>query len=231
MHEFHIHIDAQWVSESFKTFLLREQRFLPKNFSGFPVNSPRHAPDLHLTYKVAEANTFHAVLDAIKSYLAAYPDSMVGYVEAEYIPEEIIISTQIFDPNVPLPFTLELRDLPSGQFRADEIHITLDRDKSDPRLLLSLRQMGFFSVYMAKEWGMAEIFTTQGSFHDVNQVVMPALLEYLNKVGGAVNCVVKEERMIHYWLSHPDVKRPPVIGKIHLSGNAVDLSNLSPSLV
>jgi hypothetical protein len=231
MQEFHIHLDAQWIAKDFQGFLLGDEGFSLKNFSGFPDNTMRHAPEVHLTRKMNSAHEFHRIFDAIQTYLENHSDSMVGYVEGEYIPGEIFIPNCEFNPEFPAPFVLELNELPSGTFREDEIHITLDRDKSDPRLLLALRQMGFFSVYMDKDWGVAEIFTTQGSFNHISKGVIPSIIDYLSKAGGAANCAVKEERIVRSWMSSQDVKRPPVIGKIRLSGDAVSLSNLSPSLV
>jgi hypothetical protein len=231
MQEFHIHLDAQWIAKDFQVFLLVNEGFSLKNFSGFPDNLMRHAPEVHLTRKMDNAHDFHQIFDTIQTYLENHSESMAGYVEGEYIPGEISIPNCEFNPDFPVPFVLELDELPSGLFREDEIHITLDRDKSDPRLLLALRQMGFFSVYMDKDWGVAEIFTTQGSFNHISKSVLPSIIDYLSKAGGAVNCVVKEERIVRSWMSSPDIKRPPVICKIHPSDSAVSLSNPSLSLV
>ena len=213
MREYHIHIDAEWVSDKFEKFLIGELQFLLKNFTGFPANTARHAPERHFTYKVAEGKAFNEIFDALLHFLANHPDSMSGYIEGEFIPGEVVISAHDFNPNILPPFKLELGRLPEGKFREDEIHITLDRDNSDPRLISSLRQMGFFSVYMDKDYGTAEIFTTQGSYHDI-QTVLPLITNYLNQVGGAVNCVIKEERIVRSWMSAPEITLPPVITSI-----------------
>jgi hypothetical protein len=214
MSEFHIHVDAAFIEQGFEGFLLNTLGFSLKNFSVIPTESERHAPEHHLTYKIADAKTFHRQFDAIEQYLKQHPDAMEGYVEGEHIPGEIQIPHREFNPEVLIPFTVELSNLASGEFREDEIHITLDADLSDPRLLLSLSQMGFFSVFMDKAYGKAKIFTTQGSCRNIREI-LPWLTSYLENVGGAANCVVKEERILRSWLSSPDVKRPPTISHIH----------------
>jgi hypothetical protein len=37
---------------------------------------------------------------------------------------------------------------------------------------------------------------------------------YLEDVGGAVNCSLKEERVAAWWLSEPTLRLPPVVGEI-----------------
>jgi hypothetical protein len=211
--EYHIHIDAEWIGDRFEKFLMKELQFSLKNFAGFPTNTARHAPDRHLTYKVDNRKTFDEKFDAILNFIDLHPDSMSGYIEGEEIPRKLAILTRPFNTDILPPFKLELGSLPTGKFREDEIHITLDRDRSDPRLILSLRQMGFFSVYMDKDYGTAEIFTTQGSYRDI-RTVLPLITNYLNEVGGAVNCVIKEEIIVRSWMSSLDLQLPPVISTI-----------------
>lgn len=106
-----------------------------------------------------------------------------------------------------------MKFLEPDTFRETEIHITLSRDDSDPRLLEALTDMGFFCAYLPKDYGEAAIFTVQGSREDIDKI-LPVTIEYLETVGGAVECSIKEERITHWWLSKPDVARPPVIEKI-----------------
>ena len=101
----------------------------------------------------------------------------------------------------------------------DEIHITLDREKSDSRLIQSLRSMGFFSAYMDKPSGSkVEILTVQGTRQQI-QEILPELIMYLQQAGGAVNCSIKEERIIRWWTSSKGVSLPPVIESVSLSRN------------
>jgi hypothetical protein len=214
--EFHIHIDAKNITRQFEKILVQECSFDHKNFIQRQDLNPSYAPETHLTYKTTNSNQASQIFKDIHTYLEQNPDSMTGYVEHEYIPEQISIEYKTFNPDVPLPFQLELGDLGIGAFREDEIHITVDRDNSDRRLLESLRQIGFFSALRQKDYGIAEIFTTQGSYQDI-QKVLPMIVSYLNQAGGAATCVVKEERIIHSWVSSPDYKLPPVIKAIQTS--------------
>jgi hypothetical protein len=211
--EFHIHIDARWLGDEFEKVLMEKLQFYLKNFSEFPISTARYAPDRHLTYKVDNRKVFEEKLDVILNFINYHPNSMSGYIEGEEITHKLVIPPRPFNTDILPPFKLELGSLPTGKFREDEIHITLDRDRSDPRLILSLRQMGFFSVYMDKDYGTAEIFTTQGSCRDVRRV-LPLITNYLNEVGGAVNCVIKEETIVRSWMSSPDLQLPPVISTI-----------------
>jgi hypothetical protein len=216
MTESHIHIDAKNIKPQSEKLLIEKYGFVHKNFIQRQDLNPSYAPETHLTYKTTNPNQASQIFKDIHTYLEQNPDSMTGYVEHEYIPEQISIEYRTFNPDVPLPFQLELGNLAIGAFREDEIHITLDRDNSDPRLLESLRQIGFFSALRQKDYGIAEIFTTQGSYQDI-QKVLPMIVSYLNQAGGATACVVKEERIIHSWVSSPDYKLPPVIKAIQTS--------------
>jgi hypothetical protein len=213
MTESHIHIDAKNIEYQLEKLLIQKYGFDHKNFIQRQDLNPSYAPETHLTYKTTNANQANQIFKDIHTYLEQNPNSMTGYVEYEYIPEQISIEYRTFNPDVPLPFQLELGDLAIGAFREDEIHITIDRDNSDPRLLESLRQIGFFSALRQKDYGIAEIFTTQGSYQDI-QKVLPMIVSYLNQAGGAAACIVKEERIIHSWVSSLDYKLPPVIKSI-----------------
>jgi hypothetical protein len=60
---------------------------------------------------------------------------------------------------------------------------------------------------------VAEVLTVQG-VRDKILAILPPLIEYLEKAGGAVNCSVKEERIAKWWMSAPDVPLPPVVDLI-----------------
>ena len=211
--EFHIHIDAVSLEQSFELALMNDLGFSLKNFLKEPTVTQSYAPDRHLTYKTQDRRESNHTFKAIKSYLDRYPNGMEGYIEYECIPERILISNSEFNTEVAIPFKLEFGSLPEGKFREDEIHITLDRDRSDHRLRDSLKQMGFSPAYMKKDYGIAEILTIQGSRKDI-EIVLPLITNYLKQVGGAVNCVIKEERIVRSWMSAPDITLPPVITSI-----------------
>ena len=138
---------------------------------------------------------------------------MRGYVEGEVIAEDIQIEEKPFSEFVPAPFRIATTSLPAGHFRESEIHVTLDRDRSDPRLIEALAGMGFFAAYLPKPYGTAQIFTVQGSRALIGEL-MPDLLAFLRTAGGAVSCSVKEERIAAWWMSDPPVRLPPVISTV-----------------
>ena len=138
---------------------------------------------------------------------------MVGYIEGEFIPSDEDIAEKPFDPSVPIPFRLNRGALPSGSFRDNELHITLDRDRSDPALLACLKEMGFFSGYLPKSYGTAQVLTVQGSHRDIG-AIKPAVLRFLRLAGGSQRCSVKEERIVKWWVSSPTLALPPVIQDI-----------------
>lgn len=80
--------------------------------------------------------------------------------------------------------------------------------------------MGFFSAWTPKEYGIAQIFTAQGSRKHVD-AILPSLLEYLETAGGSLNCSVKEERVARSWVSSSNLPLPPVIGEVIWQSDAL----------
>lgn len=211
--EFHIHVDAHQLTSEFENLLLQHLNFCNTDFAGHPEGALHFETPRHLTYKTKDAKNFKTVFDAIADYLKENTEAITGYVEGEYIPLDIDIEENPFDPSIPVPCQFELTNLAAGTFREDEIHVTLDRDRSDPRLINNLRSMGFFSAYMDKSFGTVEILTAQGTRQMVQQL-LSQVLNYLKSAGGAIKCSVKEERILRWWLSAPDIRLPPVIKMI-----------------
>ncbi|BAZ50604.1 hypothetical protein NIES4103_32210 [Nostoc sp. NIES-4103] len=207
--EFHIHIDAQRLANPFEKFLT-EQQFWNSDFSGHPEGLAHCPPKKHLTKKTKNVQEFRGSFDAIVDYLQDNSEDIEGYIEAEYVPVDVEIEEIPFNPAIEIPFKLQLSSLTPGTFRQDELHITLSRAESDPRLINSLRNMGFYSVFMEKTFGEVEIFTAQGTCQMIRQI-LPRVITYLKTAGGAVKCSVKEERIIKWWMSSPDLILPAVI--------------------
>jgi hypothetical protein len=210
---FHIHIDAHNLSEPFEEFLLNVIGFTRTNFSGHSDEAVHYETPIHLTKKTHSSKDFREIFDATIAFAKDNDNALTGYIEGEYIPTDIDILSKPYDPSVPFPIQLELKSLAPNTFREDEIHITLDRDKSDVRLLQAFRNAGFFSAFMDKSTGNVEIFTVQGTYQQI-QDTLPLILNYLYTAGGAVNCSVKEERIIKWWISSLTVQPPPVISKV-----------------
>ena len=127
--------------------------------------------------------------------------------------QALILPEKPFDPSVPLPLVIKRGALPAGTFRESEIHITIDRDESDPRLISQLTEMGLYSGFLPKSYGVAQVMTVQGSRRDI-ATVKPAVLQYLHDAGGARRGSIKEERIVDWWVSAPGLALPPVIQAI-----------------
>jgi hypothetical protein len=212
MSEFHIHVDAQTLSEEFESYLTDGLGFWRSDFSGHPEGVEHFEPPHHLTKKVSSGAQFRADFDRLVAYAEEHRP-MKGYLEGEFIALDEDLEERPFDASVAPPFRLETASLPDGRFRESEIHVVLDRDRSDPRLIESLMRMGLFTAYMTKPYGTAQVFTAQGSKARV-QEILPALTRYLRRAGGAVNCSVKEERVAAWWLSGAGLRLPPIIDKV-----------------
>jgi hypothetical protein len=211
MTNFHIHIDATRLSREFEEYLAATG-FVRTDFAGHPEGEQGFEAPNHLTLKLSDARHFREQFDNTVAY-ASKMSGMNGYIEGEFIPLDKDVVERTFTPGIPLPFSITTVALPKGAFRETEIHITLDRDRSDPRLRAALSDMGFFSAFMRKPHGVAQIFTVQGSREHVGQI-LPPLIDFLDATGGTVHCSVKEERIAKWWLSDPSVVLPPVINSI-----------------
>jgi hypothetical protein len=217
MYMFHIHVDASSIAPDFDLYLSEELGFQRNDFGGHPDNVEAYEPPNHLTLKTTSSEVFKTVFDAVVAYASNRP-AMHGYVEGEFIPLDREIALIPFNAGVRPPFRFTTSGLPPGTFRETEIHITLSRDQSDPRLLQVLEQMGFFAAFLPKPYGMAEIFTVQGTREKINILLQP-LIEYLERAGGAAECSIKEERIARWWVSSLDVSMPPVVDTIEWESN------------
>lgn len=210
--EFHIHVDAKWISEEFDRFLQEQIGFQSKNFMNSPSHDDPYAPQRHLTLKLFDSEQFKRVFHEVEQ-TAASGRMMIGYIEGEYVAMDHRFAEKPYNPEVNLPFRLLTTTLPAGSFRESEIHLTLNESASDPRALHALEQMGLFSAHMQKDYGIARIFTTQGS-REAIAMVLAKLIPHLDLAGGVTNATIKEERIARWWLSDPGFPLPPVIASI-----------------
>jgi hypothetical protein len=211
MSVFHIHVDASELQADFEDYLAKTG-FSRTDFAGHPEGIDGFEPPNHLTLKMFDSAEFRKTFDAVQAE-AMTGNGMRGYLEGEFIPVDQDIAERPYREGVAIPFKVKNGPPVKGVFRETEIHITMDRDRSDARLLAALTEMGFFSAFMRKAYGLAQIFTVQGSRAQIDQL-LPNLIEFLESCGGAVHCSVKEERVARWWLSHSDVALPPVITEI-----------------
>jgi hypothetical protein len=208
---FHIHVDAAWVSPEFEIFLKRELRFFRTDFVG--ADGGKTEPFNHLTLKTRNSRVFRSAFARVVAYAQSH-EAMAGYVEGEVISLDEAFVWSPHDPNVPVPFKLEMTSLSPKTFRESEFHLTLCPERTDPRLLQKLTEMGLLMIYMPKSWGIALVYTAQGKRDLIRSLVLH-LSAFLKKAGGAAMCSLKEERVANWWASDETVKFPPVVRAVH----------------
>lgn len=204
--EFHIHVDAIEMDASFERDLLTRHGFYRVGYSidraAVDLNDGSAQHEYHLTYKTRSAKLFNATTRALFETIETEAPIHRGYVECECMPFKRRLGFHPFR-NVPVPLRLYMRPPAPGAFRESEIHVTVSRDESDPRLLCALHdEIGMLSGFIPKIWGMAQIFTVQGTRGQIDGIRDP-LWNYLQAAGGAARCCIKEERTTRYWMSHP----------------------------
>src|SRR5437588_6943217 len=84
MSDFHIHVDALTLSESFESFLTTELAFWRSDFSGHPEGVEHFEPPHHFTAKIDSSADFRARFDRLVSYVEVN-SPMKGYLEGEFI--------------------------------------------------------------------------------------------------------------------------------------------------
>lgn len=206
---YHIHVDATHLSLPAENFLVKRAGFTETAFTGHAEGALHFEMPKHFTFKTTIFSDFDHRFSEVQGYFSNNVDSIAGYLEGEYVPLDLDLEAKPFDDSVPLPFLLKLNKLEPGTFREDEIHITLDRELSSPKLLENLRNMGFFSAYINKPQCNVEIFTAQGSKKNIKLILMQ-VKDYLSRAGGAVGGSIKEEMILKWWLSDRLVNAPPV---------------------
>ena len=209
MREYHIHVDAKWLSSELEHFLTDVLGFWRMDFIREHHGHSNHAPERHLTLKLFDGREFKSAFRRIEEFVSS-KKALVGYIEGEYVAIDRAIPVRPFDPTVPIPFTVDLEQLQPGRFRQSEVHVTLSRDHSDFRLLTNLSAMGLYSALIPKTYGIGLVFTVQGSQQTISKLV-PPLIEYLHAAGGCMSGSVKEERIASYWVSDPNLVLPPVV--------------------
>ncbi len=218
---FHIHVDATKMNSEFERDLVERLNFYKVNYSidrkevDLAEGEPEH--EYHLTLKLDSSRVFKDTCNDIFGIIVAKKTIDSGYVECEFVALDDRPSHSPYK-EVDVPFKLSMRSPRAGAFRESELHVTLSRDESDPRLIKHIHHdIGMLSGFIPKDWGVAQIFTAQGTQSQINQIRDP-LVNYIHSAGGAARCSIKEERTVRYWMSHADgIGLPYVIDQIHLA--------------
>lgn len=150
MNGFHIHVDAESLSFEFENFLIKEVGFENTDFCGHPDGYIHFEPNRHLTFKTSSVSHFREIYSSI-IVQANKPNNLRGYIEGEYIASDLNVPEKGYDPSIQTPISIKMKKLSDNSFRETEIHITMNRDKSDQRLIKSFLDMGFFGAYIPKK--------------------------------------------------------------------------------
>ncbi len=212
---FHLHIDGTYVPPAFLQVLEKRFGFWQANFSGHPEGFQHFEPNYHMTMKFTEGKKFREACLALEKLARKHRD-FVGYFEGEYIREERIVPVRSYG-GAHVPFKLSRRRLDGStfeQFRESELHLTLDKDVSHPKLVEGLLESGLYGAYIPKIDHTAIVLTIQGFREDIGTLT-ECLWEYLLQNGGAVRGKLKEEFAIwHRLYGVEPVELPEIIDTV-----------------
>jgi hypothetical protein len=106
-----------------------------------------------------------------------------------------------------------LGELGTGEFRETEIHISTVARNIDYRVVSALVDAGFFLAWKGPLEQRKLVFTVQGKILTIRPLYK-VLVHWLSQSGALGQCVIKEEQIRRYWLSDPNVFRPPIVRQV-----------------
>jgi hypothetical protein len=206
---FHIHVDATVLPETVHKDL-RGIGFVDTNFSGHPEGYQHFEPNTHMTLKTSDLRSYRAVWHKAARLVTA-TEGFKGYLEGELVrpflsfkPRETMYESRYkdADSNYFLIRRRRLKGAASGEaFRKNEVHLTLDKDRSDPRLISDLLAAGMYGAYVPKDGYTALVLTAQSTLRprEFNHFVSMLKLHVMY-IGGVVCGRLKEEIAIDHLL-------------------------------
>lgn len=212
---FHLHIDATVMPEPLYGILKNQMGFWDSEFNGHPEGFSHFEPKRHVTLKFTEGGKFRKACQEVEALVEQYPD-FVGYLEGEYIREERFVADASYH-ELPVPFQITRRRLDGSsfeQFRESELHLSLDKDASNPRLIKNLLEAGLYGAYLPKVDYVALVLTIQGFREDIGRLT-ECIWDHLAQSGGTVKAKLKEEYAIWHKLYNLAPKDlPEIIDKV-----------------
>lgn len=198
---FHIHVDGTYVVPELQRRFEAALGFTETNFAGHPEGYKHFEPTLHLTKKLDDKRQYRTEWDQAVAIAKSDP-AFRGYLEGEFIPLDEDLVEKPYLPGVPVPFRITRRKLKGAAedepFRRSEIHLTMDKDRSDPRLITDLLDAGLYGAYIPKADHVAITLTAQSVVTHETGVLAGLLMGYVGRVGGAVRASIKEEMAINH---------------------------------
>ena len=174
---FHLHIDGQALSPDADAIIKHRFGFVDGDFCGHPEGYRHFEPNYHRILKLEDRTTFNRIFDELE-FVAKMHDFQ-GYIEGEYIKTDVIIQNGDFDDSVAVPFRINrrlLRGEPEEPFREAELHLVMNKDESDERLIKKLLAAGLYGAHIPKADHIAIVLTAQGYIRDIDRL-MPQLTE------------------------------------------------------
>src|SRR6185503_553173 len=170
---FHVHVDAfEPLSGGFRRALESHSTARQTDFVGHPEGYHHFEPTEHFTFKLPSREQFNDTWVYLVE-AASEASDFVGYLEGEYISTDEMIPFRPYNPAVACPFQIQRRRLKperGEEFRHSELHLVMDKDASDPRLIQSLLEAGLFGAYLPKQDHTAIVLTAQGFSQSINRL-------------------------------------------------------------
>lgn len=210
MAHFHIHIDGHRLPPCARE-AISNTPFEETPFRRDLMCDGFEAPH-HYTLKTQDSRVFKTSFENIVGKL--HDTDFAGYVEGEFIAYDQDVSYEPGRNDSLDGIITKFASLPAGGFRETELHITLRKTEQIVPVTNALRKIGFFSAFMDKTFGLAEILTLQGS-KDAVMAIEGIVIDYLRSRKEIENCSIKREDVARYWLSTADIKRAPTLIEVN----------------
>jgi hypothetical protein len=204
---FHIHVDATELPGELHTEF-RALGLVDTDFCGHPQGYQHFEPNTHMTLKLPDYEAYQQAWTKLVE-VATARDGFKGYLEGEHVRPErtfrevpcLLKGASVEPSRFAVPFRIKRRRLRSTEtFRASELHLTLDKDASDQRLIRSLLDAGLYGAYAQKADHKALVLTAQSMSRSEIRELLRAVDAYVNFIGGAVRASLKEEVAIDHVL-------------------------------
>jgi len=208
---YHIHLDGMYrISLKPREPLrvaLEACGFTQDSFCGHPPDYPSFEPQYFFTHKTHDRDEHQEIW----RFVCALPFQLgfMGYAEAEYVKSDEHLPYHPFTEQAP-PFQITRRRLDVGEWRKTELHLVMDKDKSDPQLIKFLLDAGLYGAYLKKQDRTFIVLTMQGMLTEMEPLIK-SVKEYITTAGGAFDCTLKEEIAIGCFLFGPKPQELPEI--------------------
>ena len=207
----HIHADLFELPELARR-ALEAMGFADTSFFDAPLGYALQVPPIMYTIKTNDMHEFQRKWEGLERVLRT--PGIKGYGEGEEIVFVEVFSEAQYQ-GIEFPYQVKTRSLlgpPNEEFRQTEFHLELDSNRSNPNLIRTFLEAGFYGGLFREPDGSTSLtLTMQGYVVDIRKSLMLKLIDYLNRAGGVVNGRIIEEVAIRYYLAGISQKDLPKI--------------------